>query len=786
MNHFFRFCLYSFLFFGTSLYSDGQATFIYDTRSDSIAIEHYTIHLDVRDFSSFILKGDAEVSIEPLVDGIAEIRLDLIGPAVDSVHDVNGNLLSFSNVNLGFIVNLGNVINQGDSTSIKVFYHGSTIEDPTFGGFYYSSTYAYNVGVSLDDIPHNYGKTWFPCFDNFITRSTYDLFVTTLPQHQASCGGVLLSTIVNPDLSETSHWRVNQTIPPYLISVAVADFVLVNDTFTNYLNNPIPVQHAAKSTQVNNMNASFVNLEQAFDIFENKFGPYRWDRVGYTLVPMTSGAMEHSMNIAYPIVCADGSLTYESIMAHELSHHWWGNLITCRTAEDMWINEGGASFCELIFEEEMAGRASYESQVRSQHKNLLRTCHIDDDGYWPLSGVPQTHTYGTTSYSKGADIIHTLRGYLGDALFFDGLTQLFEENQFSDVDAIEFRDDLSAITGFNLDNFFADWIFQGGWPHVSIDSLSVVPNGGQFDVSVSLKQRLVGRSNFSNAIPLTLTLRDENWNTFEQIVYSSGMSNIYTVTVPFSPTIGYLNRDELISHAVTANYVTIGTVGTKQLTHSNLTLQVQTVTDSVFVVAEHHWAAPDALLDISSGYVISPQRFWRIDGMWGTGFNTNATFRYSGSTSGSNGYLDHLLITGAEDSIVLLYRPDRSVDWTEFPTYTLTIGNPSDKNGTLNATNLLKGEYAIALKGQSLGGNETPKVEKVKIYPNPSTGMVCLTIETDVSEILITDLNGKVVSIFNMHGSEMEIDTSSWQKGTYFVAGFNKGNEVFHTKLVVL
>lgn len=762
-----------------------QTSFPYDTRSDSISIEHYNVHLDLRDFSTFILKGHTEISIEPLVNTISEIRLDLMGPTVDSVHDINGNLLSFTSTPLGFKVNLGTTFNIGDSTSIEVFYHGTTVQDPTFGGFYFNSAYAYNVGVSLDDIPHNYGKTWFPCFDNFITRSTYDLFVTTLPVHDASCGGVFQSTVINPDLSKTHHWKVFQTIPTYLISVAVSNYVFVNDTFTNYQNNSIPVKLAAHAADTTHLKSSFSNLENAFDIFESKFGPYRWDRVGYVLVPMTAGAMEHAMNIAYPQITADGSLTYQSIMAHELSHHWWGDLVTCRTAEDMWINEGSAAYCEYIFKENLSNRAAYETAVRNEHKELLRTCHIDDDGYWPLSGMPQQHTYGNTTYMKGADIIHTLRAYLGDSLFFNGLSELLEQNKFSDIDAIEYRDDLSAITGMNLTNFFADWIFQGGWPHVSIDSLSVVPNGIQYDVTVHLKQKLVGRTNYSNQIPVTLTLRDDSWGTYEKTIHSSGMTNSVTVTVPFSPTLGYLNRDELISHAVTATYSTFNTAGTKNLSHSNLMLQIQNIADSAFVVVEHNWAAPDPIIHWELANVISPQRYWRIDGIWNAGFNTNATFRYSGQVSGGNAYLDHLLITGAEDSIILLYRPNRSVDWTEYPTYTKNLGNVTDKTGTLNVTNLQKGEYAIGLKGQNLALNELDKNEEVLLYPNPATHFV--TVETSISSdrMVVSDVMGRLVDQHLNPGTKTDFNTSSWKKGTYWITGFKQDKRVFHKLLVV-
>lgn len=769
-------------FFNTA---SAQTSFPYDTRSDSISIEHYSIHSDLRDFTTFILKGKTQIIFKPLVNNITEIKLDLMGPTVDSVHDANGNLLSFTPAPLGFKVDLGTTFNIGDSTSISIFYHGATVQDPTFGGFYFNSAYAFNVGVSLDDIPHNYGKTWFPCFDNFTTRSTYDLFVNTLPAYDASCGGVFQSTIINPDLSETHHWKVNQRIPSYLISVAVSNYVFVNKTFTDYQNNPVPVKFAAHASDTTDIKNSFINLESAFDIFEDKFGPYHWDRVGYVLVPMTAGAMEHAMNIAFPQVIADGSLTYQSIMAHELSHHWWGNLVTCRTAEDMWINEGSAAYCEYVFKEEFTSRAAYEALIRNEHKELLRTCHMDDGGYWPLSGVPQEHTYGNTTYLKGADIIHTLRAYLGDTLFFDGLKELLDQNQFSDMDAIEYRDDLSAITGVNLTNFFADWIFQGGWPQVSIDSLSILQNGILYDVTIHLKQKLVGRTNYSNQIPVTLTLRDDDWNTFEKTIHSSGMNNTVTVTVAFPPTFGYLNRDELISHAVTATYSTFNTTGTKTLTHSNLTLQVQSITDSAFVVVEHNWAAPDPVIDWESGKLISSQRYWRIDGIWNAGFNTNATFRYSGQLTGGNAYLDHLLITGAEDSVILLYRPNRSVDWYEFPTYTKNIGNTTDKTGTLNATNLQKGEYAIALKGQNLTLNELNKGADVVLYPNPTTGFV--TVETTVisDRIVVTDVLGKFVDQRLAPGTKTDFVTYSWKKGTYWITGYNQDRHVFHKLLVV-
>ncbi len=267
--------------------SYSQTVFQYDTRSDSIDIKHYNINLKITDFGTFILKGSTDVIFKPLVNGINKIDLDLSALTVDSIKDASGNPLTWSTQGLGFSVDLSSTYNIGDSTQITVYYSGVPITDPTFGGFYWNTVYAFSIGVSLDAIPHNYGKTWFPCFDNFTTRSTYDMYITTQGIHEAVCGVLFQSTVINGDLTETHHWKMNQTIPPYLISVGVGNYVFVQDGFTNYLNDTIPVWLAARPTDTTNMKNSFINLEAAFDIYEDKFGPYRWDRVGYMLESMS-------------------------------------------------------------------------------------------------------------------------------------------------------------------------------------------------------------------------------------------------------------------------------------------------------------------------------------------------------------------------------------------------------------------------------------------------------------------------------------------------------------------
>jgi hypothetical protein len=773
-----------FSFLSTAVEVKAQFLYPYETKVDSIDIIHYDINLDVTDFTTYQLHAHTKVHFRPLVNGISKIDLDLIGLTVDSIKDPMGNILTSTAYTLGKRINLGATYNLGDSTWVEVYYHGHPLSDPNFGGFYFTSQFAFAVGIDIDDVPHNNGKTWFPCFDNFVEKSTFEFHLTIPMTHTSTANGNLDSTTFNPDTTKTDHWYMPYQNSTFVTSICVADFEQITQYFTNYLGDTIPCYLWARASDTTAMKASFINLEYAFDMLEEKYGPYAYDHIGYSLVPLPGGAMEHTMNIAYPISLANGSLTYQTVIYHELAHHWFSNNVTPRTAEDIWFKEGFAVYGERLFEENFFNRAQYDASIRNTHKQLLWTCHYDDSGYWPLSGVPQQYVYGTATYDKSADIIHTLRSYLGDSIFFESIKDLVIQDAFSSIDAAQFRDDLSALSGYNLDDFFDAWIFQGGWPHASIDSIIATPSGPNYTVNIYLKQKLVGRTDYSSQIPLTLSLRDDNWNLFEQTVYSNGANNMVSVVVPFLPNVAYLNGDEKISHAVTAKYAVIKNTGSLALSHANMTVNTTNIVDSVYMVIEHNWAAPDPVVDWTKGFTISPQRYWRVDGIWTPGSTFTGTIIYNGRTSGTNSRLDNLLITGTEDSLVLLYRPDRATDWEECASYTVNTGSLTDKVGSILINNLQKGEYALALKGQTIGIEEQA-VQVSRIYPNPAQGLFNIECFEEYDQLSVTNIFGQEVLKKNSYTPLLQLDASYWAGGIYLITAYKGNQQVFSKKLVV-
>ncbi len=760
--------------------------------SDSIDVLNYNIYLDITDFGNSIIAGNCEVTFTPKVNGIQQLPLDLLQLNIDSI--VSGGILTYTYNDTLLLIDLPASLNTTDTSSVTVYYNGSPQGDPAgWGGWYFQSGYAYNLGVGFGANPHNYGRVWHPCFDNFVERATYTITVLTNNGRTSYCNGYIDNEVTMGD-TLIRTWQMDDEIPTYLASVAVSDYTHTEQTYISITNDTIPMFLTSRSTQQSNMVASFVNLGNSMAAFENAFGPFLWNRVGFCLVPFSSGAMEHATNIAYPAVAANGSLSFETLMAHELSHHWWGDLVTCRTQEDMWINEGMASYCEKIFLEELYGPQAYKDEVRENHRDVLHNAHISDEGYRAISGIPHAFTYGDHSYNKGADVAHTLRSYMGDSLFFAGTTSFLAANPFTDVDAYDFRDHLNGIAGVDVTAFFDNWVFAPGFPHFSVDSFEV--NGsGPYDVTVYVKQKLTAAPNYYTDVPLQVTFKDQNWTEhYEQIIMSGPLAT-FQFTTPIAPTLVMLDVNEKISDAITGESVTIdANSSTQNLGHAYITIYPQSVTDSVYIRAEHNWTAPDPKTNNANAYNLSPNRYWKIVGLVNSGFHATAKFNFNGRDV-ANGNLDNELLVDVgngevEDSIVLLYRPNTSSDWEEFPYYTLSTAGPNtDKQGSITVDSLWLGEYTFAMRVNNIGIGESHETSSpIAVFPNPAGNEVTLDLTALAQEsyaITISDINGKTIHAEKVTNGLLKLDTSRWASGTYIIAITQRNKFISSGKVVI-
>ena len=740
-------------------------------RSDTINILHNDISLEVTDFTTHNVVGHASVTLSPKLP-VGQVTFDLEALTVDSVL-VNQTAVSFTHQNGKLTVPVAGV-SVGDTALVDIHYHGVPTHD-NWGGIFFSGQYAYNIGVTLDAVPHSIGRAWFPCFDEFKSKSSYTIHVTTEPQKMAVCGGLLTDTLTLPDGNKQWTWQLDSIIPAYLVSMAMGDYRLYEDTFHGQ-QAIVPIQIYAQPTYLDRVAGSFAHLKQILRGYERMFGPYRWPRVGYVLVNFTGGAMEHATNIAYPMFAVTGGLAYETLYGHELFHHWFGDLITCARPEEMWINEGFAAYSEALCQEILYNTDSvnaYLDYLRDVHRTTLRNIVQNDGAHYALDEVPLSETYGTHSYQKGSLVVHTLRQYMGDSLFFSGFKSLLEHYAFGNVGSEEMFQYLSQVTGLQLMDFYDGWVHNPGFLHFSIDSI-VHEGGAQYRVYLHQKRHGAIRFANSNKLDLTFVSQQRELFTVEGVTFSGEFGDV-AVTLPFAPMFGMVDYYEKVMDA-TLDYTGLLVDG-KSLTgtDANCTVRLTHFPDTVLVRLEHNLVSPDQPAYLpDSIFRMSDNHYWTVN----LGYNPHAqttpegamppegtiAFRFERGVSTG---LDFALAQGYEaDNMKVLYRPSAAEPWRVV--HTTRSGSP--ESGYLKTDFIASGQYALAVGTPSASVEEYERPE-VKLYPNPTGDRLLVRLSDSgfAGHIEIIDTASRVLKKTRMEGGEAEVNVSRLPAGTYFV-----------------
>ena len=712
---------------------------------------HYEIQINNIDFQAKTITAVSTVWITPLAEPVDEINLELINLEVTDVWIDDIEVPDFSQTDSLVVIALANPLQPGDTVEVRCNYQGVPYHE-AWGGFHYSGEYAFNLGVGFEIIPHNLGKSWFPCIDNFTDRATYDVFCTLPEGKMAVCGGLLTGVIDNGNGTSTWHWNIAQTIPTYLASIAVGDYALVHDTYFG-MTREILIDIYVRPQDSIKVAGTYVHLKEILAIFEDCMGPYPFDRVGYTGTLL--GAMEHATNIFVPHSTITGTTANEELMAHELTHMWLGDQVTCSSAEEMWLNEGWATFFGMYYALALYGdEAGYKQEMRNKHGSVLQYCHTPsgDGSYFPLNQIPQQYTYGMAAYDKGSTVCQALRFYLGDSLFFDALKAYTAEFAYDYASSYDMRDFMTSYTGKDMGGFFDNFVLNSGTPHYSVDSFAIGMNRKDlYDVTVFVKQKRKGPAFTGNSNIMEVMFMDENWNRFTDTIHFNGSTGVSVKTLPFSPSLVIADPEEKMCDATTDNYKTIKSTGNYSFEKTFCSLEVESIADSAFIQVTHNWAPPDELKEPVPGLRLSDYRYWRIDGIIPEGFQATGKFTYSATN-----YLDNTLITSSADTLVMLYREGAADDWQEVD---------FEKVGPWNVGNILipdlkAGEYTLAVKEAGVGTYEPgiPKKNCIEVYPNPSSGSFMIQAKSNSDgELRIYQETGSLIRTFNIQAGNNNI-----------------------------
>ena len=758
----------------------GLSSLIAQTPGDGIDVNHYEIHVWDFDFTDLTMQGETFIDFTTTAN-TNRIVLELKSLVASDVACDYYGVESFTQEGDFLTVTFDETIAAGTNAVLDVRYGGPTFSEQWGGVEWWRPNYnsdpdrVYNLVVGFESQPHNLGKTWFPCVDNFTDKATYDIFITTTNDKKAICGGNLVNTFDNGDGTTTWHWNTPQEIATYHISFAVGDYEVWEDVYHG-LERDIPIEVYAKPNQMNSVPGTFVHIKEIVAFFEENLGPYPFNRIGY--VSTSKGCMEHTDNIAFAADIINGNTAGEEYVAHELSHMWSGNLVTCAEAGDMWLNEGFAQFWGAFYEVGVYGEAQFQNTISAKVNNINSWCN-NPNNWLPLNNMPLDMTYNSNAvYERGAVIVNTLMNYMGRENFLSAMRQYFNQYAYQTATSADLCAALTQYSGIDMQGFFDTYVYSSGMPHLYAVIESVTPVGNQFEVNLKLSYQHIGDTHIGQGNRYDVTFIGPDFQLQTEKVSWDGLHENATVLLNFEPLglANDLNNNWL--DGKTQKNMMLKTPSSQNFAY--VTVQAQSLTDSVFVGIENHLVGPydDPLVE---GLNLSTKHFWTVNRYDFGEAAVAGWFDYSKTNDGD-------IIQTQNDSATLLYRKNASEPWHEIP-YTLYSGS-SWKQGRFIIESLSPGEYTMAAWNKEVLGQQELMEQKstMQLFPNPAEMQVQVAWNGVANgQVRLCDMNGKPLKQIDFSKAEsLSLSIEGLAKGCYIVERCDKnGLVVEQSKLIV-
>lgn len=322
----------------------------------------------------------------------------------------------------------------------------------------------------------NWNSYWFPCHDFPNDRLSTKLIVTAPDGFEVISNGALTDRAPQPDGRIRWTWDQAKPHPAYLVMLAVGKFdvVQLGGPQSARPNLPMPVYGPIGSAE--KLKEIFASTPAMIAHFEQLFDePYPWDKYAQVIVRgFNWGGMENTSATILADYAARGSAgSQDDLISHELVHQWMGDLITCKSWEHLWLNEGWATYGEWLWTEHAKGRNAYIKQANDARRKLS----VTPTSPMPF-GVPvvsklysepdDTFTKGEDPYTKGGFFLHMLRERLGDDTFWRGVRLYINTYALKSVETDDFRHIMERASGQSLERFFDQWLTRTGMPRVKV------------------------------------------------------------------------------------------------------------------------------------------------------------------------------------------------------------------------------------------------------------------------------------------------------------------------------
>jgi len=474
--------------------------------NNCIEIRHYAFELILSDKTNEI-QGKARIIIRQINVENQKILLDLIqkteerkgkGMVVDSVWVRDKKLQTRLDANHIQII-LEKPLKQGEEITLQVQYHGIPIEGLIIGNTKYGKRSFFS-----DNWP-NKARNWLPTFDHPYYKSTSEFIIKAPIHYQVISNGLLKEETHLDSTTKLTHWRQDVPVSCWLFDLGVADFaVQYYDSF----------QNKVISTWVfpENKKEGFYDFSDAtkksVQFFSDYIGPYVYEKIANVQTASVAGGMEASSAIFYAenLVTGKRSQRIRNVVIHELAHQWFGNSVTEKNWDHVWLSEGFATFFTLLFIENEYGKEEFRKGL-IQSRNTIYQTTIKQPGFKIIDhrDPEKEEVTSAITYQKGAWTLHMLRNLLGEESFKKGIQEYYRTYMNGHADTQDFQSIMEKTSGKKLGPFLDQWLnhaenpeLTGNWTY---DSLKKT-------VKIHLEQSQEG--NYIFQLPIEMGIKQGN------------------------------------------------------------------------------------------------------------------------------------------------------------------------------------------------------------------------------------------------------------------------------------
>ncbi len=379
-------------------------------------------------------------------------------------------------------------------------------------------------------------SVWFPTIDSPNSKTKQEIYITVQDKYATLSNGKLISSVKNGDGTRTDYWKQDLPHAPYLFMMGVGEFKVVKDTYKRPDGTSMEVNYYVEPEWEKDAKAIFGETPAMIGFFSKLLGvEYPWDKYSQIIVrDYVSGAMENTGAVIF------GDYAYKtqrelldnndnSTIAHELFHHWFGDLVTAESWSNLTLNESFANYSQFLWDEHRYGLDEAEYQAIQEAAGYFGSG--DQGGYHNLVWFDyksREDMFDGHSYNKGGRILHMLRKYIGDEAFFLGLKNYLKQNQFKAAEFHQLRLAFEDVSGQDLNWFFNQWYLDKGHPTLDVSYNTDAAN----TVSITVKQKQKDFGLFK--LPVDVTVYDDLGATTSRHWFNDEST---TVSIPTQGTV---------------------------------------------------------------------------------------------------------------------------------------------------------------------------------------------------------------------------------------------------------